>query len=77
MAAGDSSSPVFDFTTADYASCYTDLERFAISRFPDEIWTDFNESNEGTYFLELMSYVFDLSSYQRNASVLESIPVLI
>jgi len=77
MAAGDSNSPVFDFTTADYPSCYADLERFAISRFPTELWTDFNASNTGTYHLELMSYVFDLGTYQRNASVLESVPILI
>ncbi len=66
-------SPVFDFTSQDYLGVYDDLTRFAVAQFPNELWTDFNDSNIGTYHLREMAYATDLVSYQTNAAMLETV----
>lgn len=75
MVAGDFSSPVFSFTSLDYASVQADLTRFAQTVFPDDQWTDFNPSNPATHFLELLAYATDLLAYNMNAVINETIPV--
>lgn len=66
-------SPVFDYTSLDFSSMEQDLLRYAISRFPDEKWTDLNESNEGRRIIELLSYLADKLSYASNAYTGEAI----
>jgi len=73
MAAGDENSPVFDFTSMDFASMRDDLIRYAQQIFTEEVWTDFNDSNEGTRLIELKSYATDLLSYNQNARVRETV----
>lgn len=73
MTAGSDKSPVFDFTSLDFESLEQDLIRYAQSRFPEEKWTDFNPSNEGTRLVELISYAGDLLAYSENAHALETI----
>lgn len=75
MAAGAPNSPVFDYTSLDFTSVKSDLIRYAQSRFPQELWTDFNDSSFGTYLLDLMAYSTDLLSYTVNAQVLETLPL--
>lgn len=74
--AGGFDSPVFDFCSLDFESVRADLTRYAQQTYPAELWTDFNESNFGTFLLELMAYATDLAAYNLNASVLETVPVL-
>lgn len=73
MSAGASTSPVFDFTSLDFDSIRTDLTRYAQQAFPAEMWTDFNDSNMGTFLLELMAYATDLVAYNMNSQVLETL----
>ena len=78
MTAGGANSPVFDFTSLDYQSCFDDLNVFAQTRFVQdngqpELWTDFNDSNFGTGLLQSMAYCTDLLSYNANAQALETI----
>lgn len=73
MAAGDEGSPVFDFTSLDYAGVERDLIRYAQARFTEEVWSDLNPSNEGRRLIELMAYGADLVSYTENAHVLETV----
>jgi hypothetical protein len=75
--AGGFDSPVFDFSSLDFESVRADLTRYAQQTYPAELWTDFNESNFGTFLLELMAYATDLAAYNLNASVLETVPVLV
>jgi len=75
MAAGAPNSPVFNYTSLDFSTVKSDLIRYAQSRFPDELWTDFNDSNFGTYLLDMMAYSTDLLSYAINAQVLETLPL--
>jgi hypothetical protein len=73
MAAGAEGSPVFDYTSLDFAGIEQDLIRYAQSTFSEEIWTDLNESNEGRRLIELMSYATDLLAYTENAHVRETV----
>jgi hypothetical protein len=73
MTAGDTNSPVFDFCSLDYSSVVNDLTVYAQKIYPDDLWTDFNESNFATFLLEQMGYATDLLAYNMNASVLETI----
>lgn len=73
MTAGDSNSPVFDFSSLDYQSINNDLTVYAQTVFPTALWTDFNSSNYGTHLLELMSYASDLLAYNANSQALETI----
>ena len=50
-----------------------DLTTFSQTTFPTSLWTDFNQSNYGTYELQLMSYATDLLSYNANAQALETV----
>lgn len=72
MTAGQA-SPVFDFSSLDFAGVEPDLTTFAQARFPDEQWTDFNDSNFATGLVQLMAYATDLLSYNGNAQALETI----
>lgn len=72
MSAGAEGTPVFDYTSLDFDSIEQDLERFAQATYPAELWTDFNDSNFGTYLLQQMAYVGDLLAYNLNASVNET-----
>lgn len=73
MTAGSEGSPVFDYTSLDFQGMELDLIAFAQSRFGDEAWTDFNESNEGRRIIELLSYATDVLSYTENAHALETV----
>jgi len=73
MAAGSNQSPVFDFTSLDFDSIRNDLIRYAQATFPGELWTDFNDSNFGTFLLDLISYATDLIAYSENSHVLETV----
>jgi hypothetical protein len=73
MTAGSEGSPVFDFTSLDFQGMEKDLIAFAQSRFVGEVWTDFNESNEGRRLIELVAYATDLLSYTENAHALETV----
>lgn len=72
MSAGASDSPVFDFTSLDFESARADLIRYAQTRFPGELWTDFNDSNPATGLVELMAYAVDLLAYTANSQVQET-----
>ena len=72
--AGASNSPVYDFTSLDFESSNADYIRYAQVTFPDELWTDFNDSNFGTGLIEELSYATDLLSYTANAQALETVP---
>lgn len=73
MAAGDMTSPVFDFTSLDFPSVREDLILFAQLIFGEEVWTDFNSNEEGVRLIELMSYASDLLAYNENSQVREGI----
>ncbi len=73
MTAGASNSPVFDFTSLDQQSVDEDLIRYAQTTFPEELWTDYNDSNVGTGLIGLMSYASDLLAYTANAQNLETV----
>lgn len=75
MAAGAPTSPVFNYTSLDFASAKSDLVRYARATFPSELWTDFNDSNFGTFLLDMVAYSTDLLSYTINAQVLETLPL--
>jgi len=75
MSAGASDSPVFDFTSLDFSSANADLIRYAQITYPNELWTDFNDSNWGTGLIELLSYSTDKLAYVANAQALEVNPV--
>ena len=77
MAAGAPNSPVFNYTSLDFASSKADLIRYARSEFPTELWTDFNDSNFATFLLDMMAYCTDLLSYTVNAQVLETLPLTV
>lgn len=71
MTAGSEGSPVFDYTSLDFTSVELDLIRYAISTFPEDLWTDLNESNEGRRLIELVAYATDLLAYTGNQHSLE------
>jgi hypothetical protein len=73
MAAGDSNSPVIDYTSLDHASLVRDLISYAQQIFPAELWTDFNSSDFAMHLLEMMGYATDLVAYQQNACILETV----
>lgn len=73
MVAGAEGSPVFDYVSLDFQGMEKDLIAYAQSRFPGEVWTDFNESNEGRRLIELVAYATDLLSYTENAHALETV----
>jgi hypothetical protein len=77
MAAGAPNSPVFNYTSLDFNSLKSDLIRYAQARFPQELWTDFNDSNFATYLLDMMAYASDLLAYNINAQVLETLPLTV
>ena len=77
MSAGGPNTPVFDFTSEDFASLRADLEAYAKrTAYASEQWTDFNPTNPGTRLLELMSIAGEMVFYSQNARLLETIPVL-
>lgn len=65
------SSPVVDFTSADFDSIKADLTTYSQATFSDR-WTDFNESQFAVVLLDLVAYVGDLFTYQINATLRET-----
>lgn len=74
MSAGSAVSPVFDFTSLDYASVQKDLIRFAQNQFGINL-TNFNPSEPLVVVVGMLSYVTDLLAYTENQHTQEAIPV--
>jgi len=74
MSAGDSNSPVLDFTTLDFTSAREALLRYATSL--SLTITDLNPSDPLVMLVSLLAYVTDLVAYTINRSVLEMVPTL-
>lgn len=64
------STPVVDFTSADFEAFKTDMKSFAQATYADR-WTDFNETQPGIMFVDIMAYLGDLLTYQLNSHMRE------
>lgn len=63
-------SPVIDYTSLDFAAIKEDLRKYAQATFSDR-WTDFNPSHFAVVFLDLISYLGDLLTFNLNAAIRE------
>jgi len=63
-------SPVIDYTSLDFAAIKDDLKKYAQATFSDR-WTDFNPSQFAVVFLDLISYMGDLLTFNLNAAIRE------
>lgn len=75
MSAGDSNSPVLDFSAIDYASLRSDLLRFAQATCGLNL-TDLNAQDPGVMLLSVCAYLGDLFGYNLNQLIKEAVPVL-
>ena len=66
-------SVIIDYTSLDREAISADLRRFAETNFNDR-WTNFNETEFAVVFLEIVSYIADLITYQFNAVIGETQP---
>lgn len=64
------STPVVDFTSADFDGLKSDMRSYAQANYPDR-WTDFNESSPGVMQLDITAYLGDLLTYQLNSHIRE------
>jgi len=64
------STPVIDFTSADFESMKTDMKSFAQAKYPDR-WTDYNETQPGVIQLDITAYLGDKLTYMLNSHIRE------